>query len=130
MLWRQIMQYLFNPHRVYWNCSLYCRWWYVHRIVNELSISLNFLYFFDFLGEWNVLVCNWVSCSLFVIYFNIIGWKFVRDVTANSSQVLIWRPYFENYCMHLSFPSIYATLILSSSYLGWWITLESNTNYN
>lgn len=24
--------------------------------------------------------------------------------------------------MHLSFPPIYATLILGSSYLGWWIT--------
>jgi len=32
--------------------------------------------------------------------------------------------------MHLSFPSMYATVILSSSYLGWWITLGSNKNYN
>ena len=31
--------------------------------------------------------------------------------------------------MHLSFPSMYATHIFKSSYLGRWITIESNQNY-
>jgi len=32
--------------------------------------------------------------------------------------------------MRLSFPDMYDEYILSSFYLGWWITLESNKDYN
>ena len=69
------------------SCDKFCR------IANELSLSLTFGFYW-LSGGVKVQIHNCGSCSWFVIYLNIIGRKLVRDVTVrdvtpNSSQVLI-----------------------------------------
>ena len=59
------------------------RWWYVYRIANGLSISINVFVFASFSRIVKVQIRKYVSCSWFVSYLNIIGLKFVGDAIPN-----------------------------------------------